>query len=176
MQTIHAFCEKLLRRFPLEAGVSPGFRVLEDVGAAQVSARARDGVAGAALEAPDGPIATAYSHFSVQLDWASFNAMFAAFEWNRTAIGAYVAACEFRAVAVSMSGGVAAFSNRPPAQRLKARRSHGSVGSPGNAPRKRSHEAARPPTRRWAPRCSRSARNCPSQISAACSLPRGGAA
>jgi len=94
VQTIHAFCEKLLRRFPLEAGVSPGFRVLEDVGAAQVSARARDGVAGAALEAPDGPIATAYSHFSVQLDWASFNAMFAAFESNRTAIGAYVAACE----------------------------------------------------------------------------------
>jgi len=27
IQTIHAFCEKLLRRFPLEAGVSPGFRV-----------------------------------------------------------------------------------------------------------------------------------------------------
>jgi ATP-dependent helicase/nuclease subunit A len=26
IQTIHAFCEKLLRRFPLEAGVSPGFR------------------------------------------------------------------------------------------------------------------------------------------------------
>ena len=25
IQTIHAFCEKLLRRFPLEAGVSPGF-------------------------------------------------------------------------------------------------------------------------------------------------------
>ena len=27
IQTIHAFCEKLLRRFPLEAGVSPGFQV-----------------------------------------------------------------------------------------------------------------------------------------------------
>ena len=30
IQTIHAFCEKLLQRFPLEAGVSPRFRVLED--------------------------------------------------------------------------------------------------------------------------------------------------
>ena len=40
IQTIHAFCEKLLRRFPLEAGVSPGFRVLEDAAARAVSARA----------------------------------------------------------------------------------------------------------------------------------------
>ncbi|MEM6904327.1 MAG: UvrD-helicase domain-containing protein, partial [Pseudomonadota bacterium] len=30
IQTIHAFCEALLRRFPLEAGVSPGFQVLDD--------------------------------------------------------------------------------------------------------------------------------------------------
>ena len=29
IQTIHAFCAALLRRFPLEAGVSPGFRELE---------------------------------------------------------------------------------------------------------------------------------------------------
>ena len=30
IQTIHAFCEGILRRFPLEAGVAPGFTVLED--------------------------------------------------------------------------------------------------------------------------------------------------
>ncbi|MEM7497606.1 MAG: double-strand break repair helicase AddA, partial [Pseudomonadota bacterium] len=30
IQTIHAFCEQLLRRFPLEAGVSPRFRVADD--------------------------------------------------------------------------------------------------------------------------------------------------
>ena len=29
IQTIHAFCESLLQRFPLEAGVAPGFDVLE---------------------------------------------------------------------------------------------------------------------------------------------------
>ncbi|HEY5290663.1 MAG TPA: UvrD-helicase domain-containing protein, partial [Caulobacteraceae bacterium] len=45
IQTIHAFCEKLLRRFPLEAGVAPGFQVLEASAAAEVSARARDDVA-----------------------------------------------------------------------------------------------------------------------------------
>ncbi len=30
IQTIHAFCDLLLRRFPLEAGVSPQFEVMED--------------------------------------------------------------------------------------------------------------------------------------------------
>ena len=30
IQTIHAFCDALLRRFPLEAGVSPRFEVLDD--------------------------------------------------------------------------------------------------------------------------------------------------
>ena len=30
IQTIHAFCEKLLRRFPLEADLSPAFQVLDD--------------------------------------------------------------------------------------------------------------------------------------------------
>jgi len=30
VQTIHAFCERLLQRFPLEAGVAPGFAILDD--------------------------------------------------------------------------------------------------------------------------------------------------
>ena len=30
IQTIHAFCEALLKRFPLEAGISPGFKVMDE--------------------------------------------------------------------------------------------------------------------------------------------------
>ncbi|MBL6767824.1 MAG: double-strand break repair helicase AddA [Candidatus Micropelagos sp.] len=30
IQTIHAFCEALLNRFPLEAGISPGFKVMDE--------------------------------------------------------------------------------------------------------------------------------------------------
>lgn len=30
VQTIHAFCERLLQLFPLEAGVAPGFKILDD--------------------------------------------------------------------------------------------------------------------------------------------------
>ena len=40
IQTIHAFCEKLLRRFPLEAGISPGFRVMDDTASAAVASAA----------------------------------------------------------------------------------------------------------------------------------------
>ncbi|NNU79215.1 double-strand break repair helicase AddA [Halovulum dunhuangense] len=38
IQTIHSFCEALLRRFPLEAGVSPQFEVLEERQGAQLRA------------------------------------------------------------------------------------------------------------------------------------------
>jgi len=92
--TIHAFCEKLLKRFPLEAGISPGFTVLEDVAAREVSARAKEDVALAALASPEGPIGQAYAYFSVELDYGRFNDMFAAFEAERRAIGNYVKACD----------------------------------------------------------------------------------
>lgn len=36
IQTIHAFCERLLQRFPVEAGVVPGFTVLDEPSAAEL--------------------------------------------------------------------------------------------------------------------------------------------
>ncbi len=93
IQTLHGFCEQLLRRFPLEAGLSPGFTVLEDAAAARTSSRARDAVAAVALAVPDGAIGEAYAHFSVQLDWESFNQMLAGFESRRATIAAYLTAC-----------------------------------------------------------------------------------
>ena len=39
VQTIHAFCERLLQRFPLEAGVPPGFSILDDATARDAAAR-----------------------------------------------------------------------------------------------------------------------------------------
>ena len=40
IQTIHAFCERLLRMFPFEANVPAGFRVVSDLEGAQLRARA----------------------------------------------------------------------------------------------------------------------------------------
>lgn len=36
VQTIHAFCERLLQRFPLEAGVSPSFTILDEEARAEI--------------------------------------------------------------------------------------------------------------------------------------------
>ena len=87
IQTIHAFCEALLRRFPMEAGVSPGFTVMDESQSAAIAKAARDGVA--VYAAGEGPVAQAYARMSVALDFAAFQAMFAAFEGRRGALGAY---------------------------------------------------------------------------------------
>ena len=42
VQTIHAFCERLLQRFPLEAGVTPGFSILDDALAQKLRREAID--------------------------------------------------------------------------------------------------------------------------------------
>ncbi len=48
VQTIHAFCERLLQRFPVEAGVTPGFTVLEPTTARAALVAARSAVLGGA--------------------------------------------------------------------------------------------------------------------------------
>lgn len=92
IQTIHAFCEKLLKRFPLEAGVSPSFRVLENEAAVALSHGAREDLARAAMADPEGPIGQAYAHFAVALDWGSFHDLLGKIETERGKLTAYVAA------------------------------------------------------------------------------------
>ena len=89
IQTLHAFCETLLRRFPLEAGVSPGFAVLEGAAQAEVQALARERLAELALAAP--AVGEAYAHFAVELAPADFDGLLFAFECEREALGARLA-------------------------------------------------------------------------------------
>ncbi|WP_373852928.1 UvrD-helicase domain-containing protein [Brevundimonas abyssalis] len=88
IQTIHAFCEQLLRRFPVEAEVSPLFRVIDEAEAADIRRRARDRVA----LADDIPgLATAYLHMAGKLSQPDFEAMFDRFEAKRAELTDYVA-------------------------------------------------------------------------------------
>jgi ATP-dependent helicase/nuclease subunit A len=59
VQTIHAFCERLLQRFPLEAGVAPGFAILDEHERAALLAEAANEVLAEATAAPDLPLAKA---------------------------------------------------------------------------------------------------------------------
>jgi ATP-dependent helicase/nuclease subunit A len=58
IQTIHAFCERLLQRFPVEAGVVPGFSVMDEVEARDILAEVRRSVL-AEARAMEGPAAAA---------------------------------------------------------------------------------------------------------------------
>jgi ATP-dependent helicase/nuclease subunit A len=100
IQTIHAFCEKLLRRFPLEAGVSPGFTVMDDQAGAAIARAARRSVA-AWVDTHDDAFSQAYARFSVALDFQSFEAMFAGFEARRGQVVAYVQRCGGLAEAIA---------------------------------------------------------------------------
>ena len=101
IQTIHAFCEKLLRRFPVEAGVSPAFTVLEDSAAAEVGRVARETVAALAWNDPEGELGRAYAHLAVALDFNAFEALFRAFERERHGLLAYAEACRARGESVA---------------------------------------------------------------------------
>jgi ATP-dependent helicase/nuclease subunit A len=59
VQTIHAFCERLLQRFPLEANVPPGFSILDDATAAGMLRDAVDDALVAANDEPDGAMGRA---------------------------------------------------------------------------------------------------------------------
>ncbi|MFK7836970.1 MAG: double-strand break repair helicase AddA [Sulfitobacter sp.] len=59
IQTIHSFCASLLRRFPLEAGVSPQFAEIEDRAADLL----REDIVDQMAQGPDAPLITAIARF-----------------------------------------------------------------------------------------------------------------
>ncbi len=62
IRTIHAFCESLLRRFPAEAGISPGFTVLDDRLTQDLKTRAIEKIGLGALQDDQSDIAKAIEH------------------------------------------------------------------------------------------------------------------
>ncbi|HYE46259.1 MAG TPA: double-strand break repair helicase AddA, partial [Caulobacter sp.] len=90
IQTIHAFCEQLLRRFPMEAGISPRFTVMDDAAAALAARDARERLAGVAGAGPS-RVSEAYARLAIALDYLSFEGLFRTFQERRGAIGDYLA-------------------------------------------------------------------------------------
>ena len=73
IQTIHAFCERLLHLFPFEANVASHFRVIEEVEQAELLAQARDRALALALDDEDGPLGVALRNISAQTSAADFD-------------------------------------------------------------------------------------------------------
>ncbi|MGE0022552.1 MAG: double-strand break repair helicase AddA, partial [Hyphomicrobium sp.] len=59
VQTIHAFAERLLQRFPLEAGVTPGFAILDEETSKKLMREAIDDVVGRAARDRASPLGRA---------------------------------------------------------------------------------------------------------------------
>ncbi len=72
IETIHAFCQSLLRRFPIEAGVSPQFELMDERTSAEALAEARDGVIVAADATRDPELASALSYLTGRLHETRF--------------------------------------------------------------------------------------------------------
>ncbi|HUN50608.1 MAG TPA: double-strand break repair helicase AddA [Candidatus Sulfotelmatobacter sp.] len=72
IQTIHAFCQSLLGRFPLEAGVPPHFQVMDERSARELAEAARGDLLIEAARADGGDLAVALDRIVPLVDEAAF--------------------------------------------------------------------------------------------------------
>ena len=72
VQTIHAFCERLLRRFPVEAGIAPGFEALDDGDRQALTETVKTQIGLQAQSHPDADLARALAHLGVRYDNQKF--------------------------------------------------------------------------------------------------------
>ncbi len=87
IQTIHAFCQSLLGRFPLEAEVPPNFNVLDDRGAAELLANVREHVLELARDDAESPLGRALSFVVGRIDETTFDKLMGEITGKRAAFG-----------------------------------------------------------------------------------------
>ena len=88
IQTIHAFCESVLGRFPLEADVPPHFDILDERSAAELMEEVRDQVLFTAQEDEDGPVGRALAHIVGRVDEFMFSRLMMEIAGRRDGIAA----------------------------------------------------------------------------------------
>ncbi len=86
IQTIHGFCERLIARFPLEAGVAPGFEIAEETRGAGLIETAWARV----VERADSDVEAALDRFGARLDAGSFDALVATLAARRGDVTRFV--------------------------------------------------------------------------------------
>ena len=89
--TIHAFCQSLLRRFPLEAGVSPEFAVLDERSEREALAEAGEAVIAAARDSADRGLADALAGLTRYMTEERFQELLTALVGERGKLRAAVA-------------------------------------------------------------------------------------
>ena len=72
IQTIHSFCQEILKRFPLEAGVSPYFEVMDDRNALEAVNNVKSDIVRYAADNPDSEIGKAVQFFTANISENNF--------------------------------------------------------------------------------------------------------
>jgi ATP-dependent helicase/nuclease subunit A len=83
IQTIHSFCESLLGRFPLEAGIAPHFEVMDERDAEEGQAEARLRILNRARGDGDAAISAALAGVTGHINEAEFGSLMAALSADR---------------------------------------------------------------------------------------------
>ena len=91
IQTIHAFCQSLLRRFPLEAGVAPNFQIADERMSTELLGTARARLLGAARPGAAGPLAPALAAMTAVVGEEGFGTLLATLSRERERFAALLA-------------------------------------------------------------------------------------
>ncbi|MCH8081170.1 MAG: double-strand break repair helicase AddA [Proteobacteria bacterium] len=83
IQTIHSFCQSLLKRFPLEAGLPPHFAVMEERTSGEYLKQAMDEVMLAATEGGDASLKEAFDHIATREAESGFEGLVGSFLGKR---------------------------------------------------------------------------------------------
>ena len=84
IMTIHAFCQSLLRRFPIEAEIAPHFEVMDERSAAEALGEAREAVLAIARSGADPDLAKALTEITRYLGEESFSELLVALALERS--------------------------------------------------------------------------------------------
>lgn len=83
IMTLHAFCQSVLRRFPLEAGLSPHFDTLDEAETVVLLRHARNQVILQADYAPESPLARAMRHLASRMAEDPYKSLLTALSQDR---------------------------------------------------------------------------------------------
>ena len=75
IRTIHSFCESLIGRFPVEAGVAPNFTVIDERSAAELLHDAKERILADIKHTPDSALARAVEHLAELVNEEDFAAL-----------------------------------------------------------------------------------------------------
>lgn len=91
IMTIHAFCTAILGTFPLEAGLPPQFKMLEDGAAAELMTTARNKILQHARRNGGGALAAAFARLTAAVNEDSFSALLQSVARERAALSRILA-------------------------------------------------------------------------------------